>query len=68
MLLKDTFAFSGSDAVKVSYFRVKKAMRNPEQAYRYHVLDAQFLKSLGRKPIQTSGRVRKITPLFDLTP
>jgi hypothetical protein len=68
MLLKDTSAFGGPDAVKASYFRVKKAMRNPDQAHRYYMLDAQFLKSLGMKPVQVSGKVRKITPLFDLTP
>jgi hypothetical protein len=67
MLLKDTFAFGGPDAVKASYFKVKKAMRNPDQAYRYHMLDAEFLIGLGMKPVQASGKVRKLGPLFDLT-
>ncbi len=67
MILAETPAFGGPDAVKASYSRVKKAMMIPEQAYRYHVLDRQFLKSLEIMPFELWGKDRKITPLFDLT-
>jgi hypothetical protein len=67
MILADTPAFGGPDAVKASYFRVKEAMLIPGQAYRYHILDSQFLVSLGIKPFELWEKVRKITPLFDLT-
>jgi hypothetical protein len=67
MILAETSAFGGPDAVKTSYFKVKEAMRIPEQAHRYYILDPQFLAGLGMKPFQLSGRVRKVTPLFDLT-
>jgi hypothetical protein len=67
MVLAETSAFGGPDAIKASYFKVKEAMLIPEQAYRYHILDPQFLASLGMKPFQLFGRGRKVTPLFDLT-
>jgi hypothetical protein len=67
IMLTDTSAFGGSDAIKASYFKVKAAMLIPEQAHRYHILDPQFLASLGMKPFQLLGKVRKVTPLFDLT-
>lgn len=67
MILAETSAFGGPDAVKISYFKVKEAMLIPEQAYRYHALEPEFLASLNMKPFQLSRKDRKVTPLFDLT-
>jgi hypothetical protein len=67
IMLTDTSAFGGSDAIKASYFKVKPAMLIPGQAHRYHILDPQFLASVGMKPFQLLGKVRKVTSLFDLT-
>jgi hypothetical protein len=67
MILAETPAFGGPGAIKASYFRVKEAMLIPEQAYRYHVMDPQFLLSLEILPFELWGKVRKISPLFDLT-
>jgi hypothetical protein len=68
MILADTSAFGGPDAIKASYLRVKAAMLIPEQAHRYHILDPQFLASSGMKSFQLLGKGRKVVPLFDLTP
>jgi hypothetical protein len=67
MILAETSAFGGPDTIKASYSRVRKAMLAPELAYRYHQLDPRFLASLGIKPSQFLGKVRKVVPLFDLT-
>jgi len=66
MLLRGTTAFGGPDAMKASYLKVTKACRNP--TYRYHMLDDDFLISIGIQPISRQFlQVRKHVPLYDLT-
>ena len=69
MLLADTSAFGGPDAIKSSYLTVEKVNRTQYQPLRYHMLDAEFLGSIGIAPIAfRRGRARKVVPLYDLTP
>jgi hypothetical protein len=68
MLLAETSAFGGPDAVKSSYLAVEKANRTQAQPLRYHMLDADFLASVGIEPISHRRlQVRKVVPLYDLT-
>ena len=68
MLLADTSACGGPDAMRLSYRKVKKANRDQGQALRYHMLDNDFLLSIGidQIPLRTN-RGKKVAPLFDLT-
>jgi hypothetical protein len=67
MLLADSPAFGGPDAVKTSFRTVERNMRDPVFAMRYHILDRGFLRRLGiaSYPFATPGK--KIVHLFDLT-
>jgi hypothetical protein len=68
MLLADSSAFGGPDAVKSSYLTVEKANRTQSQPLRYHMLDEDFLLSIGIAPMSNrQGRARKVVPLYDLT-
>jgi hypothetical protein len=68
MLLADTSAFGGPDAIKSSYLTVEKVNRTQSHPLRYHMLDADFLTSIGIEPIALRrGQARKVVPLYDLT-
>jgi hypothetical protein len=68
MLLADTSAFGGPDAMKSSYLTVEKVNRTQSHPLRYHMLDADFLISIGIEPIAfRRGQARKVVPLYDLT-
>ena len=68
MLLAETSAFGGPDAIKSSYLAVEKANRTQAQSLRYHMLDEDFLVSIGIEPIShRRPQVRKVVPLYDLT-
>jgi hypothetical protein len=68
MLLADTSAFGGPDAIKSSYLTVEKVNRTQSQPLRYHMLDADFLISIGIAPVACrQGPARKVVPLYDLT-
>jgi hypothetical protein len=68
MLLAETPAFGGPDAIRLSYLKVEKANRDPGQALRYHMLADDFLRSVGidQMPPRTH-RVRKVAAFYDLT-
>jgi hypothetical protein len=68
MLLAETPAFGGPDAMRLSYWKVEKANRDQSQAMRYHMLADDFLLSIGidQTPLRTH-RVRKVAALYDLT-
>ena len=68
MLLADDTAFGGTDAIKSSYLTVEGVNRTQSQPLRYHMLDEDFLASIGVAPIYRPRRqVRKVVPLYDLT-
>jgi fermentation-respiration switch protein FrsA (DUF1100 family) len=68
MLLADGSAFGGPDAIKSSYLTVEKVNRAQSQPLRYHMLEADFLASIGITPVALrQGRARKVVPLYDLT-
>jgi hypothetical protein len=68
MLLADTCAFGGPDAIKSSYLTVEKVNRTQSQPLRYHMLETDFLASIGIAPFALKqGRARKVVPLYDLT-
>lgn len=68
MLLADTSAFGGPDAMKSSYLTVEKVNRTQSHPLRYHMLDADFLMSIGIEPIAfRRGQARKVAALYDLT-
>jgi hypothetical protein len=68
MLLAESDAFGGPDAIKASYLTVEKVNRTQSQPLRYHMLDERFLMSVGISPIShRKGRARKVVPLYDLT-
>ena len=53
---------------KSSYLTVEKANRAQTQPLRYHMLDEDFLVSIGIAPVvYRQGRARKVVPLYDLT-
>jgi hypothetical protein len=64
MLLRGTPAFGGPDAMKASYQRVRQNSKNND--LRYHLLDAQFLRSIGIEHPAFWHRDRKHVPLYDL--
>jgi hypothetical protein len=68
MRLAETSAFGGPDAIKSSYLAVEKANRTKAEPLRYHMLDEDFLASVGIEPISHRRfQVRKVVPLYDLT-
>jgi hypothetical protein len=68
MLLAESSAFGGPDAIKSSYLTVERVNRTRSQPLRYHILDADFLVSVGIAPFTLrQGRARKVVPLYDLT-
>jgi hypothetical protein len=68
MILAESSAFGGPDAIKSSYLKVEMVNRIQSQPLRYHILDADFLASIGIAPVNIRQvRVRKVVPLYDLT-
>ncbi len=67
LLLAETPARGRPDAIKRSYRKVEKNMRNPATAMRYRILDSQFLRLVGADIAQPTSRGKKIVPLYDLT-
>jgi hypothetical protein len=68
MLLAESSAFGGPDAIKSSYLTVEEVNRSRSQPLRYHMLDEDLLASIGVAPISWPQRqVRKVVPLYDLT-
>ena len=63
MMLRETPAFGGPDAMKASYRRVEKAS-NPLQ---YFLFQPEFLQSIGLQHPSRWFPSRKFTPLYDLT-
>ena len=63
MILRDTPAFGGPDAMKASYCRVK---RN-QPSRRYHLFHQEFLESVGLHHPCRWYPSRKFVPLYDLT-
>ena len=67
ILLADSPAFGGPDAVKTSFRTVERNMRDPVSAMRYHILDRGFLRRLGVASYPFATPDKKIVHLFDLT-
>jgi hypothetical protein len=68
MLLAESSAFGGPDAMQSSYLTVEKINRCQSQPLRYHMLDEDFLASIGIAPASCPRRrVRKVVALYDLT-
>lgn len=65
ILLDGTRAQGGPDAVKKSYQKVERNMRNPGTAMRYYMLDPAFLRLIGAA-IEPARQGKKILPLCDL--
>lgn len=63
MILAQTIARGGPDAMKGSYIRVK----GNQHPLRYHLFDRDFLRSLGLEIDCDRQRHRKIIPLHQLT-
>jgi hypothetical protein len=66
-LLAKTPACGGRDAIKKSYQKVNENMRNPAMALHYHILDPQFLRSVGIDITRPFSPGKKIVPLYNLT-
>ena len=67
MLQAETYAHCGPDAMKTSYRKAEKGMRDPATAMRYRVLDPDFLRIVGTSIDQSVNQGKKIVPLYDLT-
>ena len=66
MLLAESPAFGGPDAVKTSFCTVQRNMRNQATAMRYHILDREFLRKISAvvNPPAKTGRI--VADLFGL--
>ena len=64
--LAKTPAKGGDDAVKKSYRKVEKRMRDPAAAMRYHILHHEFLRIIGAAP-ELKSQGKKISPFCNLT-
>jgi hypothetical protein len=67
LLLAQTPAHGGPDAIKKSYRTVRKNMCNPARAPRYHILEPQFLRMVGADNARLVAPGKKIEPLYALT-
>ncbi|MDO9695506.1 MAG: hypothetical protein Q7W56_12310 [Candidatus Latescibacteria bacterium] len=68
MMLRETPAFGGPDAVKASYYRVKNCFEySKSSAWRYFLFHPEFLESIGIEHPSRWLPSRKFTPLYDLT-
>jgi len=66
MLLFESPAFGGRDAVRISFRKVQRNLRNRATAMRYHILDRKFLRKIGYLDPATPRPGKKIVHLFDL--
>jgi hypothetical protein len=68
MMLRETPAFGGPDAMKASYCRVRKCFRHSKSSSRrYFLFHPEFLESIGMEHPSRWLQSRKFTPLYDLT-
>jgi hypothetical protein len=67
MLLRETPAFGGPDAMKASYFRVIQTNREQAQPLRYHLFDPRFLARIGIEHPTSWGRGKKVVAFYNLT-
>jgi hypothetical protein len=67
MLLRDTLAFGGPDAMKASYCRVERHIDHPIDGWRYFLFDPDFLESIGLKHPSRWEQSSKYVPLYNLT-
>lgn len=67
MILQDTPAFGGPDAIKASYCRVERRQKNSTSAWRYYLFHQEFLESVGLQHPCRWYPSRKFVPLYDLT-
>jgi hypothetical protein len=67
MLLEGSEAFGSAEAMKRSYFQVKRNNRNPDQALRYPQLSRHLLLKLGVKESHEVRPGKKAVPLHELT-
>ncbi len=66
MLLVESPAFGGRDAVRISFRKVQRNLRNRATAMRYHILDREFLRKIGCLDPATPRPGKKVVHLFDL--
>ena len=67
MMLRETPAFGGPDAIKASYCRVEQNHRHPTKKWRYFLFDPEFLISVGLTHPSRWDQSSKWVPLYDLT-
>jgi hypothetical protein len=67
MLLRGTSAFGSPEALKRSYFKVRRNSCDPDQALRYRQLNPSILKMLGLGEVLSLGVGRKPIALYELT-
>jgi hypothetical protein len=67
MLLRETPAFGGPDAMKASYLRVKRNNQKQTQPLRYHLFDPEFLARIGIEHPAFWRRGKKVVPFYNLT-
>jgi hypothetical protein len=61
-LLERTEAFGSPESIKRSYRVVKRDINHPVRAFRYHMLDPNFLQKVGIEHDLSYGRRGKIAP------
>ena len=67
MLLEGDEAYGSPEAMKRSYFQVKRNSGGPRHTLRYHLLDPRFLSRLGLKHEIEMRPGRKKVPFYNLT-
>jgi hypothetical protein len=65
--LRGTPAKGKADAVRTSFWKVQRNMRDQATAMRYHILNSEFVRSVGAITDPSDGQGKKVSPLFDLT-
>ena len=67
MMLRETPAFGGADAMKLSYCRVEARIDHPKDSWRYFLFEPEFLESIGIEHPSRWIQSKKLTPLYNLT-
>jgi hypothetical protein len=67
MLLRGTSAYGSPEAMKRSYFNVRRNSRDPHQAFRYHQLTPSILRELGLDEVLDLQAGRKPIAPHELT-
>jgi hypothetical protein len=67
MMLRETPAFGGADAMKASYYRVEERNQRRQDSWRYFLFEPEFLESIGLQHPSRWTQSTKLTPLYDLT-